>query len=315
MVIFYINPFINFGFKKLFGQENSKELLIDFLNALLLEKEDKIMAINYLKNDNLGRTESDRKAIFDIHCKTINGKFSIVEMQNAKQEFFKDRTIYYATFPIQNQAIKDSKKNNIVWTYELKSIYSIAIMNFKFDDSNPIHKVKHHKVKHHKVKHHKVKHHTMLKDIEDNTIFYDKLQFIYLEMPNFNKKVQNLTTRYEKWLYVLKNIPKLQSIPPTLQDEIFMKVFTKSQISSYTNEELNEYESSLKNLIDFNNSVATAEKEGKIEGEKIGIIKGEQNKAQEIALNLIKRGFDDNFIQDVSGLSAQEIIKIRNENT
>ncbi len=98
-----------------------------------------------------------------------------------------------------------------------------------------------------------------------------------------------------------------------------MKVFAKSQVSSYTNEELNEYESSLKNLIDFTNSVATAEKEGIIKGEKIGKIEGkiegEQSKAQEIALNLIKRGFDDNFIQDVSGLSIEQIIKIRKENT
>ncbi len=102
-----------------------------------------------------------------------------------------------------------------------------------------------------------------------------------------------------------------------------MKVFAKSQVSSYTNEELNEYESSLKNLLDFTNSVVTAEKEGikkgekigKIEGEKIGKIEGEQSKAQEIALNLIKRGFDDNFIQDVSGLSIEQIIKIRKENT
>ncbi len=303
----YINLFTDFGFKKLFGQEDSKDLLIDFLNALLLEKEDKIVDIIYIKSEHLGRTESDRKAIFDIHCKTINGEFFVVEMQNAKQEFFKDRTIYYATFPIQNQAIKDSKKNGIQWTYELKSVYSIAIMNFKFDDSNPIQKVKHH---------------IMLKDIEDNTIFYDKLQFIYLEMPNFNKKVQNLTTRYEKWLYVLKNIPKLQSLPPTLQDEIFMKVFAKSQISSYTNEELNEYESSLKNLIDFTNSVATAEKEGKIEGEKIGIIKGKIEGEKtgiikgkvEVALNAIKKGFDNQTIQDLTGLTAQEIIKIRKEN-
>ncbi len=299
----YINPFTDFGFKKLFGQEASKDLLIDFLDTLLLEKEDKIADITYLKNDHAGRTELDRKAVFDIHCKTINGEFFIVEMQNAKQEFFKDRTIYYATFPIQNQAIRDSKKDGVVWTYELKNVYSIAIMNFRFDEFSPITKVKHH---------------IMLKDIEDNTIFYDKLQFIYLEMPNFNKGINELTTHYEKWLYILKNIPKLQSLPPTLQDEIFMKVFAKLQVSSYTSEELNEYESSLKNLTDFVNSVNTAEKtgiiKGKIEGEKTGIVKGEQNKAKQIALNAIKKGFDNQTIQDLTGLSAKEIVKIRKEN-
>ncbi len=80
----YINPFTDFGFKKLFGEEANKDLLIDFLNALLAEKEH-IKDITYLKNEHLGRTESDRKAIFDLYCETESGDKFIVEMQTCPE--------------------------------------------------------------------------------------------------------------------------------------------------------------------------------------------------------------------------------------
>ena len=122
----YLNPFTDFGFKKIFGEEASKPLLIDFLNALLPQT-DKIVDLSFKNNEQLGQTELDRKAIYDIFCENEKGKKFIVELQKAKQNYFKERTIYYSTFPIREQAEKGE------WNYNLKAIYCIGILDFTFD--------------------------------------------------------------------------------------------------------------------------------------------------------------------------------------
>ena len=124
----YVNPFTDYGFKKLFGEEPGKELLLDFLNELLREEQGQIVALTYLKNEHLGSGESDRRAIFDIYCENERGEKFIVELQKTKQNFFKDRTVYYATFPIQEQARRNE------WNFELKAVYTVAILDFVFDE-------------------------------------------------------------------------------------------------------------------------------------------------------------------------------------
>jgi predicted transposase/invertase (TIGR01784 family) len=91
----YINPFTDFGFKKLFGTELNKDLLMDFLNELLKQESVEIVDLSYLNPEQLGRSKDDRKAIFDIYCETKSGEKIIVELQKAKQNFFKDRSVYY----------------------------------------------------------------------------------------------------------------------------------------------------------------------------------------------------------------------------
>ena len=125
----FINPFTDFGFKHLFGTEPNKELLRHFLNELLYQEQGKIIDIQYLNNENLGNTLPDRKAIFDLYCTNERGEKFIVELQKTKQKFFKDRSIYYATFPIREQAQKGD-----AWDFELTHIYTIAILDFVFDD-------------------------------------------------------------------------------------------------------------------------------------------------------------------------------------
>jgi len=119
----YINPLTDFGFKKLFGIEPNKELLIDFLNQLLPSVH-QIKELTYTKNEHLGGTEYERKAIFDLYCESQSGEKFIVELQKAKQNFFKDRSVYYSTFPIQEQAKKGD------WDFELSAVYTIGILDF-----------------------------------------------------------------------------------------------------------------------------------------------------------------------------------------
>ncbi|MCS6968601.1 MAG: Rpn family recombination-promoting nuclease/putative transposase, partial [Bernardetiaceae bacterium] len=124
----YLNPFTDFGFKKLFGSEQSKDLLISFLNQVLPDNQ--ISQITYLKTEHLGQTDLDRKVIYDIYCQNQRGEKFIVELQKAKQSFFKDRALYYATFPIQEQAQQGD------WNYQLKAVYLVAVLDFCFDDED-----------------------------------------------------------------------------------------------------------------------------------------------------------------------------------
>jgi predicted transposase/invertase (TIGR01784 family) len=135
----YIDPFTDFGFKKIFGSEANTDLLIDFLNELLRGRK-QIQTLKYLKNEHFGRTQEYRKAVLDLYCENENGERFIIELQRIKQRYFKDRSLYYATFPIQEQGPRSE-----YWDYELKEVYTIGIMDFTLDDSDPgqfLHEVK-----------------------------------------------------------------------------------------------------------------------------------------------------------------------------
>ena len=124
----YINPFTDFGFKKLFGTEPNKDLLIDFLNTVILPKKRKRKDLSYRKNEQIGNTELDRKAIFDLYCIGSEGERFIVEMQKAKQNYFKDRSVFYSTFPIQEQAQRGD------WDYKLSEVYTVGVLDFVFSE-------------------------------------------------------------------------------------------------------------------------------------------------------------------------------------
>ena len=191
----YINPYTDFGFKILFGTEMNKELLISFVNSLFKGKE-VITDLTYLNTEHLGTSEYDRRAVFDVYCENEKGEKILIEMQRGEQQFFKDRSLYYATFPIREQGEKGE------WNYRLKAVYVIGILNFTFDhqDEGYFH------------------HEVQLMDTQTKTVFYDKLTFIYLEMPKFNKTENELDGMFEKWLFVLRNLSRLMERPLALQD-------------------------------------------------------------------------------------------------
>ncbi len=282
----YVNPFTDYGFKRLFGEEPNKNLLLDFLNELLKEEQGRITELTYLKNENLGTTELNRKAIFDLYCTNEQGERFIVELQKTKQKFFKDRTLYYATFPIQEQAQKGSE-----WDFKLEKIYTIAILDFEFEENKDYPN--------------KFRHDVKLKELETNRIFSDKLNFIYLEMPKFNKNIDALETRFEKWLYVIKNLHKLERIPEKLQESIFLQLFETAEIAKFSRKEYQDYEDSLKYYRDLKNSLDTAKEEGKIEG------KEERN--IEIAKKMLVKGAELSFITEITGLNEQVVISLKSD--
>ncbi len=274
----YIDPFTDFGFKKLFGEECNKELLLDFLNELLQKKEGKIVSLSYLKTERLGVSEESRKAVFDLYCENEKGEKFIVELQKTKQAFFKDRSLYYSTFPIAEQAISGD------WNFELKAIYTIAILNFVFEED--------------KEDAQKYRYDVMLTDIETHKVFYDKLTFIYLEMPKFTKNADELETHFEKWMYVLKNLNRLDNIPDRLRNRIFEKIFSVAEIAKLTEDEYRAYIDSLNSYRDLKNSLDYAKEEG------------EKLKTIEIVKNLKMLGISFDQIAIASKLTIEEIAKI-----
>lgn len=280
----YINPFTDYGFKRLFGEEPNKALLLDFLNELLGNEQGHIKEITFLKSDKLGSSAEDRKAIFDLYCENDKGDKFIVELQKTKQKFFKDRTVYYSTFPIREMAQSGSD-----WDFELKAVYTVAILDFEFDED--------------KDEKDKYRYDVKLSDIETNKVFYDKLTFVYLEMPKFSKSVKQLETRFDKWMYVIKNLNKLDRVPDELRETIFERLFEVAEIAKFSPKEVKEYEDSLKSYRDLKNSIDTAREEGEVEG----VVKSVK------VIKMYVKGYSIEDIAKETKLSIDSINQIINE--
>jgi predicted transposase/invertase (TIGR01784 family) len=297
----YISPFTDFGFKKLFGTEPNKDILMDFLNELLKKENEKIVDLTYLSLEQLGRSIDARKAIFDIYCENQKGEKFIVELQKAPQNYFKDRSIYYSTFPIQQQAQKGK------WSFKLEAVYTIGILDFIFAEDEEDQEVFHHEVK--------------LVDQKTQKVFYDKLTYIYLEMPKFKKTEEELETHFDKWLYILRNLEDLTKRPEKIQEKIFKKLFEQAEIANYSEQEYNEYEQSLKIYRDLNNVIETAEakgeKRGKAEGKAEGLVEGEEKgrfkEKKMMATSMLAEGLTTELIMKVTQLSPEEIEQLRSQ--
>ncbi|HBD93951.1 MAG TPA: hypothetical protein DDY71_13950 [Spirochaetia bacterium] len=239
-----MNPYTDFGFKKIFGEEGCKELLKDFLNELLPEKYT-IFELTLNNNEQLPDHINDRKAIFDIFCTSQNGDKFIVKMQKAKINYFKDRTIYYTTFPIRNMADKGG------WDFNLKPVFCIAILDFEFHSVNR-----------------KKTDHISYVELKDQYCqrFYDKLNYIFIEMPKFKKTESELTTHFDKWLYFLKHLEDFDTIPEILNEPVFMDALSKAEKANYNEKQMMEYERSLMNYWDATAMIKTAFDDGRAEG-------------------------------------------------
>ena len=293
----YINPHTDFGFKRLFGSEFNKELLISFLNALFAGKQE-IKDVTYMNTEQLGERIESRRAIFDVYCETENGEKFIVEMQNVYQEFFKDRTIYYSTFPIREQAKTGE------WDFHLNGVYTVGLLNFIFENKGESAKRMQHEVK--------------LMDVDTKEVFYDKLTYLYVEIPKFNKAEAELETMYDKWMYVLKNLSRLLERPAALQERVFAKLFEQAEIAKFNAQELKAYEESMNAYRDIVNAINTEGKikyaegreDGRAEGRAEGRVEGMEKRNIEIARNMLGNGESIDKIMLYTGLSKEDIEKI-----
>lgn len=235
----YVDLRTDFGFKRVFGTDAHKHLTIDFLNTLL-PAHHQIQDLTFKKTENLGKSVRDRRAVFDIFCQGENGDQFIVEMQKTQQDFFKDRTLFYTSFPIQEQATRGD------WNYQLPYVYSVSVLDFIMDaisgSEQLVHEVE-------------------LKD-QNGKLFYDKLKLIYIELPRFNKTLDELKTQSDKWFYLFRHLPELNAPPERLDTPIFEQLFEVAEIANFSDAEQDRYQDALKVYRDFNNVLRTAERKG-----------------------------------------------------
>ena len=278
----YISLLTDFGFKRIFGTAPNKDLLIDFLNSLF-NGEQVVKNVTFLNSEHVGDVFAERKAIFDVYCENEHGEKFIVEMQNAYQTYFKDRSLYYATFPIREQAPKGDN-----WNFKLQHVYVVALLNYEMSDAAFADDT--------------INHDIGLLDKHTHRVFNDKLTFKYVEIAKFNKNVDDLITNFDKWLYVLQNLSRLESQPKYLQNEVFNRLFAEAEISRFTKNELREYEDSLKAYRDIKNSLETAKEEGRAEGRAEALAK--------VARDLIKVDMPIGEVARITGLGENELRKL-----
>ena len=286
----YISLLTDFGFKRIFGTKPNKDLLINFLNSLF-DGLQVIKDVKYLNSEHVGDVFAERKPIFDVYCENEHGEKFIVEMQNAY-------------FPICEQAPKGAE-----WNFQLEHVYTVALLNFDLEeeafDKNDIN------------------HDVGLLDKKTLKVFNDKLSFKYVEIAKFNKTEEELDTLYDKWLYVLKNLSRLDERPSALKEKVFTKLFEEAEIAKFTPTELKEYEDSLKAYRDVKNSIDTALEKGREEGmakcmaegmEKgmaEGLAKGMEKEKIATARRLLSMGLSEEQVSTATELSLEEIQKLR----
>jgi len=283
----YIDPLVDFAFKKIFGSEPNKDLLIAFLNEVFRGRKH-IVDLVYNKNEHPGDIQEEGTAIFDLICTGDNGERFLIEIQRARQGYFKERALFYTSRVISDQAPKGKRSD---WGYNLAEVYLIALLeDFTLEDSPA---------------------HTYLHDIclcnrDTGEIFYDKLGYTYIELSKFVKADTELETDLERWLHVLKNMSQWDKIPVYLRKPIFEKLFSIAEYTNLTKEEKTMYDSNLKRRWDNKNVLDYAIKEGM---EK-GMEKGRHEEALAIARELKKEGLTIEFIAKTTKLSIQEIEKL-----
>lgn len=273
----FINPFTDIGFKRIFGQEFSKPLLLDFLNNLLVG-ERKIENITFLDKEMPRDIEGERSIIYDVLCETETGEKIIVEMQNQRQPFFKQRSIFYASEAISRQARKGRE-----WRFDIKAVYLIAFLNFTLEDIGTTFRTD-----------------VELLDMRTKEVFSDKIRLIYLQLPYFNKEADECENDFERWIYVLKNMETINRLPWTAKSAVFKRLEEIAEVRALTKEEQMQYDHALKVYRDNYNTFQGAIEEGMKEGREKGLKEGREegikegreegraDKTKEVAQNMKK---------------------------
>ncbi len=298
----YINPFTDFGFKRIFGTEENKDVLLDFLNAVLQHLEIQIVELNYKNTEIQGINEEDRKIIFDLYCTNEKGETFIIELQIGRQKYFQKRLVFYSSRLIQNQGVKQKD-----WDYNFNGVYTVALLNFEFPDNDE-----------------QIVSTFRILNQENYKPLIKDYGFITIQLRNFNKTEEELETTLDEWIFCLKNMQSFDKIPARLQKFIFVKVFKLSEYIALSESERKKYDRSLMEYNDYKNVIDFAREEGKEELKKEyeEILKEAKRNEEEAKRNeeeakaslvivikgMIENGIDLEKIAKMLGKSQEEII-------
>ena len=304
----YIDLMVDWSFKKIFGTEVNKDILIEFLKVIFPQYA--ISDITYVPTEQLGIMEDDRKAIFDVLCRTVDGKTFLVEMQRGYQKHFFERALFYTSFPIMKQgkkALAEEAKGNRPWDFSLDGVFFLGILNFKYEDDEM------------------TEHRYRLMEATSKKLMTDKLEFVFVEVEKFDKGEDELETDLDKWLYLLKNMSNLLERPERLRDRIFTKLFDVAELAQLDDEDRIKYIKSMNTERDTYNQIEyareTGREEGREEGHKVGKEEGLKEGREEgakqnscdIAKKMLEKGICIETISELTGLTAEEVSRLKEE--
>ena len=302
----------DFMFKRLFGSEANKDVLIGFLNMILADVE--IVDVDFIPTEHLGLTKEDRKIVFDISCECEDGRRLIIEMQRGYQKHFRKRAVFYTSYPINEQGRKAREEyirdhgckddgEDFRWDFDLKPVTVVALLNFKFDHDSLWPDERYHSS-------------YRLREDVTGEIMTDVVRYVFLELARFRKSPDEIETRFDKWMYLLCHMHELTEIPEKFQDPEFKRLFLLSEINNFTPDELTQYLESLGRMSDYYNIIDSAaelaEKRGReagmAEGLAEGLARGREEGREEgilqMARNMKQQGLPVDMIQKVTGLPS-----------
>ena len=274
----YIDLMVDWSFKRVFGTEVNKDILIEFLKVVFPQFA--ITDITYIPTEQLGIMEDDRKAIFDVLCKTEDDKTFLVEMQRGAQKHFFERALYYTSFPIMKQGkiaiAKEKEEGAKPWNFSLDGVFFLGILDFEYEQDEM------------------TEHRYQLLETTTLKQMTDKLEFVFVEVAKFDKSEDELETDLDKWLYLLKNMSTLLERPAALRDRVFGRLFDVAEYARLDDGERKNYVEAMNTARDTYNVITYAL----------------EKRTYEIAQRMIAKGLDVDTIADLTGLTKEEVAKL-----
>ena len=289
----FIDPRVDWAFKRIFGSEDTKECLITFLNGLF-EDELVIKDVTFAKTEKLGLRPDDRGVVFDVYCITNEDKHIIVEMQKKEQEYFADRALYYTARAIVQQGVRG------IWDYHLAPVYTVCFMDFVLD--SPILK--------------KFRTDLVLTDLQTHQRVSDRMRIVYLQLPLFDKHTEaECMDIFDCWIYIMKNMNMFEQMPFSEKYPVFRKLAEIGDLRKLSREELELYDEDIKNMRDIYATRKFDEKrgmeKGMAKGRAEGKVEGKAEGKAEVARNLLAMGMSWSQIMQATGLTEDQLKQLQ----
>jgi predicted transposase/invertase (TIGR01784 family) len=286
----FLDPKNDYVFRRLFGEDKNKDVLLLFLNDIFAGVHPKVEDVTFLKTHQNPEIAALRESIVDVLCRDAEGKQFIVEMQCRRDSGFIKRACLYASKAYGQQHTPEMEYD------DLKPVIFLGIMKGKLFPQKKRYLL-----------------HYKLRELYDGECDIEEFTFSFLELGKINKTLEQSKTTIEKWAYFLKNAPKtrdeelaeiIRSYPP------MERAYQALERSNYTEEEMLEYHRYAMREHEIATGLSDAKAEGLAEGEAKGKAEGEMKAKREMALSLHRQSVDKNIIATAAQLSPEEVEKI-----
>lgn len=282
----FLNPKTDFAFKKIFGSETSRDILLSFLNAVLsLEHPYLIKEVDILDPYLAPKIQGMKDTYLDVRVKDENGRSYIVEMQVLNVAGFEKRVLYNACKAYVNQIQKGEEYLGLC------EVIAITITDFvMFEELDA------------------VQNRFRMRAEDNPEIYHSDLELIFIELPKFDKGEEDLLTTYDKWLYFLKKARDLTAIPAKLSDEsAIVHAFEIANKAGLTEEELDDQERREIFIQDQRGVQQLAEQRGEKRGKEEGRLQGRQEAQLEVARRLLQQGMAREEVAQLVGVDLKDL--------